>query len=105
MVNLMSDRVERLEQRLDVLFRQVNTNAGAIATKPDHSEVRSGFNEVVQWLSNQENKIDALQVSVERLQSDVSSLQVGMEQLQGDVDILKNSVQRILELLENRDGQ
>lgn len=104
----MTDRIDRLEQQVAMLTREVNqnvsginTNATAIAQLPTSPEMRAGFNEVVQWLGNQTNILDAVQ-------GDVGILKTGMDTLKTDMAAVKTrltTVETKLDAVDNRLGR
>lgn len=116
-------RIDRLEEQMLMVTRSINQNVGAtranttaIAAKPDNSEMRAGFNEVMQWLGTLTTKQDQTQSDVDTLKGDASELKTDVSTLKGDVSTLKadiadiktrlgsleQGIQQILSLLQQR---
>jgi len=92
---MLESRVNRLEQQVDVLFRDVNRNAQDVSQKPDLSYMQSGFTEVMEWIAQYETRFS-------RVEADITGLKNSVAGIDQRIDRLEGNVQQILDILRQQ---
>ncbi|MGF1498521.1 MAG: hypothetical protein ACFB8W_17110 [Elainellaceae cyanobacterium] len=89
---MTDDRLDRLEQRLDMTIRQVNQHAALLEQKADESFMRAGFNEAIQWLGRIADDVEENKTRIIRLELRLGSLEAKVDNLEAKVDSLEARV-------------
>jgi len=104
---MTDDRLDRLEQRLDMTIRQVNQHAALLEQKADESFMRAGFNEAIQWLGRIADDVEENKTRIIRLELRLGSLEAKVDNLEAKVDSLEakvDSLEAKVDSLEARVG-
>ncbi|MEB3355838.1 MAG: hypothetical protein VKK04_03875 [Synechococcales bacterium] len=92
---MTDDRIDRIEQRLDLTIRQVNQHAALLEQKADEPSMRAGFNEAIQRLGRIADDVEENKTRIIRLELRVGSLEAKVDSLEAKVDNLEAKVDNL----------